>query len=97
MGLIGKALGLAGMAAGGIAIAKGMLINKDKKIAELDAEFVRITKEYKKEKESLAKKYRPGEPKLQKKLAVLESEYEEERKLYEIERLKYLPKESKQI
>ena len=95
MGLLGKTLGLAGMAAGGIAIASGLFVNKEKKLATLDAEFSAVTKEYEKEKVALNRKYRPGEPKLQKKLAALDEEYCEQQKLYEIERAKYLPKESK--
>ena len=95
MGLLGKTLGLAGMAAGGIAIASGLFVNKEKKLATLDAEFAAVTKEYEKEKAALNKKYRPGEPKLQKKLLALEEEYSEQQKLYEIERTKYLPKETK--
>lgn len=95
MGLLGKTLGLAGMAAGGIAIASGLFVNKEKKLAALDAEFATATNEYEKKKAALNRKYRPGEPKLQKKLAALEEEYSEYKKLYEIERTKYLPKESK--
>ena len=95
MGLFRKTLGLAGVAAGGIALASSLFVNKEKKLAALDAEFATVTKEYEKEKEVLNRKYRPGEPKLQKKLAALEEEYCEEKKLYEIERAKYLPKESK--
>jgi len=95
MGLFEKTIGLAGLAVGGIAVVKGMLGGKDKKLANLDIEFAEITGEYEKEKAALIKKYRPGDPKLQKKLGALESEYAEKKEIYEIERQKYLPKESR--
>jgi len=96
MGLLEKALGLAGAAAGGVAAAAtGLLGNKKKKLAELDTEFVRTTQDYLAKKSKLESKINNGNLKAVKKLEFVEREYLVSKAEYENTRRTLLPSKSK--
>ena len=95
MGLLGKTLGLAGMAAGGIAAAKGILGINKKQLAELDTEFAKTTKNYRSKKSKLESKINRGDIVAVKKLEALERKYSFLKTEYENKRQLLLPPKSK--
>lgn len=95
MGFLGKSLGLAGLAAGGIAAAKGLLGNKKRQLAELDTEFAKTTKSYLAKKSKLESKIENGNLGATKKLKALELDYFVKKAEYENQRKTLLPPKSK--
>ena len=62
-------------AAEGIALTKGLLGSKKKKLAELDTEFARTTADYQAKKSKLESKVKSGNRNAVKKLDALEREF----------------------
>ena len=83
MGLIDKALGLAGLAAGGIAAAASLLNNNKKKIEIAEQEFAVQKNEYDRRKTKLVEKVQRGDRGAEKKLRVLEDEFAVTKKNHE--------------
>ena len=95
MGLLGKVITLAGVAAGGVAAAASLLGNKGEKLADLEREFAEITREYEKDKAKLKVKIREGNKRAVDRLRELEDEYAVEEAAYEAKKKKLTPKKTK--
>ena len=95
MGILGKTLGLAGVAvAGSVALTKNLLGGNKKKLAELDTEFARTTADYQAKKSRLEAKVNKGNSAAIKKLEALEREYFVKKAEYENKRKTLLPKKN---
>ena len=95
MGLFEKALGLAGVATGGIALATKLLGGKKEKLAKLDTEFAETKANYELEKKKLEAKIKKGNRRAEKQLQELEHEYYIDKAEYENKRKTLLPEKSK--
>ena len=96
MGLLEKTLGLAGgLAAGGVALAAGLMGNNKKKLAELETEFARTTAYYNAKKSKLEDRIKKGSQQAIKSLRVLERDYYIKKVEYESKIKSLLPKKSK--
>ena len=95
MGVLGRIIGTAGVAVGGIIAAKSLLGNREEKIGELDVEFEENKHIYEKKRKLLVQRINSGDRRAVDKLEELDHDFKIQKMEYEAERKKLMPKNSK--